>query len=335
MTQFQQRELDMSIKIFFTGINAGTADNLGVETGLTAIARRQGYDICVGVADAPDLVICVDYDKRFDKILKEASKAKVPLVLVKQEPKVVCPAHRFENPKGIFNLVIKRAAEKNVPIFPAHQDWDTSFLHVGIRRKKVIAISSDKWSFVPGELYSLRLKMYSQDVRIDLFGNGWGQPNWNRALLIAKELIICVRACLVPSISNLAVAFLKPLNFKGIAKNKLEVLSAYHASLVIENDESSMSEKLIDCILAGTIPIYVGPPVLAFNIPDDLVIHSKSDTSSIQRAMDEALRWDSKEYRSRAWDWASQDITRSTWDSEEVGIRLLAHVIDRILSIDT
>jgi hypothetical protein len=133
----------------------------------------------------------------------------------------------------------------------------------------------------------------------------------------------------------LAFAFLKPLNFKGIARNKLEVLSAYHASLVIENDESSMSEKLIDCILAGTIPIYVGPPVLAFNIPEDLVIHSKSDTSSIERAMDEALRWDSKDYRSRAWDWASQNITRSTWDSEEVGIRLLAHVIDRILSKDT
>ena len=325
----------MGIRILFTGINSGSASDQREEHGLASIARRQGHEICASMRDSPDLVICVDYDKRFNKIMREASRAKIPLVLVKQEPKVVCPAHRFENPKGIFDFVIVRATEKNVPIFPADQIWDTSYLLSGNRRKRVIAISSDKWSFVPGELYSLRRNIYSEDSRIDLYGNGWGQSTWKWALVLAKELAISLRAGVVPRLSNLAFAFAKPINFKGIAKNKLEIVSSYHASLVIENEEGSISEKLIDCILAGTIPVYVGPPVTAFGIPDNLVVHSRADPAGVKESMDKALQWDSKEYRERAWGWASQPITRSTWEGEEVGTRLITHILNCITTKDS
>jgi len=147
--------------------------------------------------------------------------------------------------------------------------------------------------------------------------------------------LIPLKHGVMPTLANLPFAFDEPFSFKGIAGNKLEVLSSYHASLVIENDSSSLSEKLVDCILAGTIPVYVGSPTSPFGFPESLIIRSEADIESLTRAPDLALEIDSQESRSRAWSWASQASSRENWSDEYVGTLLLPHIVSQITNNST
>ena len=319
----------MSRRILFTGVNSGLSKMLENDAELPSIAKKLGHQLCSDLDQRPDVVICIDYDRKFKNLLVTARGLGVPLVLVKQEPPVVNPTHLNENPAGLFDLVISRAKADQKPTFPPAQIWDTTHIAKSTRLKRIVAISADKWSFIPGELYSLRRLMYATHSRITLYGRSWTDSNWTRFRRLLKELVIAASHGVVPKLANMRLAFKIPLNFQGVADNKLEVLSRYHAALVIENDATSLSEKLMDCILAGTIPVYVGPPTESFGIPNDLVVSCEPDASSISTALDLALERNSKEYRAKVWAWASQDSSRSAWSDESVGTTLLDYIVDK------
>ena len=317
------------MKILFTGVNSGIDKEPGPLKWLSSIAKREGHETCSALEEAPDLLICVDYQSKFKSLLQDAAARGVPRILIKQEPPVVYPLHGIDNPHGLFSMVITRGYSSNVPIFNSYQDWDVSYLRCPDRLNRVVAITADKWSSIPGELYSLRRLAYSKDERVDLFGYGWGDSNWVRMIRIAKEILISISSGVVPSVTNLNLALARPLNYLGSVENKLALLSRYKVSLVIENEGTRVSEKLVDCILAGTIPVYVGTPFAPFGVPDHLVIHSEPNLSSIQRSLTLALSWSSKDFISRAELWASDPESRENWDAEKVGSNILLHITDK------
>jgi hypothetical protein len=53
---------------------------------------------------------------------------------------------------------------------------------------------------------------------------------------------------------------------------------------VIENSADYLSEKLIDAVISGTIPIYVGPNLNTFGLPAELAYQVNGDLSSIREA---------------------------------------------------
>lgn len=67
--------------------------------------------------------------------------------------------------------------------------------------------------------------------------------------------------------------------------DKSESLSPYRFSIIVENDKSPhyFSEKIIDCLLCGTIPIYWGADNIGeyFNINGFIIINSLDDISLI------------------------------------------------------
>ena len=120
----------------------------------------------------------------------------------------------------------------------------------------------------------------------------------------------------------------KPLNYLGQSDNKLRTISKYKVSLVIENSAEYMSEKLMDSVLAGAIPVYVGPPVGAFEIPPDLVISADPNFKSVNAAIGRALRVNYKKWHGLAKEWLQPQGLREKWDSPEVNnlvLRLATH----------
>jgi hypothetical protein len=59
--------------------------------------------------------------------------------------------------------------------------------------------------------------------------------------------------------------------------NKFQVLlnSRYH--LIVENSTTTITEKLFDAVWAGCIPIYVGPSLTEFKLPNNLAIEVDSE----------------------------------------------------------
>ena len=103
---------------------------------------------------------------------------------------------------------------------------------------------------------------------------------------------------------------------KGPIQNKQLVAANSKFSLVIENSDSYVSEKLIDALISGSIPVYFGTSFTATSLPENLVIRYSGPEENlipfllgldsqfiveilqnIQRFIlsDEILMWDARE----------------------------------------
>lgn len=114
------------------------------------------------------------------------------------------------------------------------------------------------------ELYSKRIEAMaalSQFGVIDLYGRGWDQwwsrrsmwyPYWRHFGIIRKI-------------------------YRGACESKYAVLSRYRFSLCFENMimKGYMTEKIFDCLYAGTIPLYLGAPDIDSYIPTEAFIDSR------------------------------------------------------------
>lgn len=118
--------------------------------------------------------------------------------------------------------------------------------------------------FDSGELYSTRIAAMAELARldaVDLYGMGWGQwwhprsmwlPYWRNHTTLMRI-------------------------YKGSCRSKYEVLSRYRFCLCIENIamDGYVTEKIFDCLYAGTIPVYVGAGDIDRYIPKEAYIDGR------------------------------------------------------------
>lgn len=131
------------------------------------------------------------------------------------------------------------------------------------------------------ELYSQRIKTIRWFEKnsledFDLYGIGWdGIP---RSLWKGGGLLQVI-------LGNLLSSCIKRINYspkqsyfpsyKGIALNKINTLKSYKFSICYENVANSpgyITEKLFDCFVAGTVPIYWGANNIDLYVPEETYI---------------------------------------------------------------
>lgn len=321
-----------AVKIYFGGRNSRLDASVGDISSPAAVSLLLGHAVCASESDDPDVAIFVDYDPKERPKLKDLKLMGVPLVLIKQEPVVTAPLHAKGNPSGLFDLVITRGDPDSDPIFNTFQEWDTRFVNQKERLERIVAINANKWSAIAGELYSLRRVGYSFDSRIDVYGRGWAESKGSTAVRVLKEIFIALRFGAFPQLLNIKSAFHQPANYLGEVDDKMLALASYKVSLVIENCDSYLSEKLVDALLAGCIPVYVGADPTKFGIPENLFIKSDANVEAIKRSLEIALNMSHEDFLLRVQSWVEQPETRSKWESVQVFSRILEH-IDRKFAI--
>ena len=246
----------------------------------------------VKLAERPEILINLNH-KLLSNYLKLLSTKKANRILVLFEARVNSPIN--------FNRIIRRfygrifspsplwCRDGNCVIF----NWpQTDFTEVSIlekrdsRKSSVVMIAADRYSSVKGELYTLRRSLaHTDSFNIDVFGR-----NWNQALLkkrisyiksLVKQLIAGNLSLAVPKMMSKSI---EKKRFLGYTQNKFETYAQYKYALVIENSADYFSEKLIDAIIGGTIPIYVGAKLSDFGIPEDVAFQAEASTASIEEA---------------------------------------------------
>jgi hypothetical protein len=115
------------------------------------------------------------------------------------------------------------------------------------------------------ELYSLRIKAMGELKKmgvIDLYGMGWDKW-WSRDALWLpywknRKAIMSI--------------------YKGKCVSKFEVLKNYEFCLCFENMEMNgyITEKIFDCLYAGTVPLYIGAPDILKYIPKDVFVDCRN-----------------------------------------------------------
>jgi len=316
------------MKVIFTGKNFDRGLDAGDRFTILQMAQTMGA-IRVDSTDATaNLCICVDYWPKERRLLQHLHRQNIPLFLIKQEPPVILPEHASANPHKLFTGVYTRgvAASDNTLRFPNSWEIPSEKWSSGKRKRRFIAISADKWSAMQGELYSLRRQIYTSTDLLDVYGRDWSMKPLQKSIMLMKEIGLVVKFGKMPLLPDLPLHLRSPVSYLGTVAKKTEVMSSYDYSLVIENSADYMSEKLMDALLAGTLPVYVGPEVDKFGIPPEFTIQVPPEERLIKLAMKEALQRDTARHREALWDWLSSDSTKELWHSKPSNSDLLEKI---------
>ena len=175
------------------------------------------------------------------------------------EPEVVNPQHNKEGVERILrrfkyimtwnkNLVDdNRVLWLNIP-YNWKIDVDSNvFYNTADKHKLLTNITANKTSLVEGELYTEREKIikWFEDNHPDKFmfyGNGWEKNKY--------------------------------ITYGGTCGNKKDVYQEFKFALCIENASvvDCLSEKIMDCLTSGVVPIYKGAPNITDYIPQSCFI---------------------------------------------------------------
>lgn len=247
----------------------------------------------VEAGSRPDIIINLNH-KYFSNYLHFFSTIRKNRILILFEPKVNSPLN--------FNLLIRKlygqvyvpskywSMDSPCELFSWPQS-DPSVIESSFfqkrRENRAVLIAADRYSFASGEMYSLRRGIaLSEKIDLDVFGNGWNTPLILKILKSLKSLMKHLAS------GNFDLRFPKYLTkridssrYRGYSQNKFETLSRYKYSIVIENSLDYLSEKLMDAIIAGTIPIYVGPRLSEMNLPSGLAFEAEPSILGIEKAL--------------------------------------------------
>ena len=145
--------------------------------------------------------------------------------------------------------------------------------------KSIGMINENKFSLISESLYKKRYLVVKEFIERSQEFQLAGK-NWEKGYLwtIAKNIhagLIALRSQNRPDLKRLY----RPLDlgnpnikYHGRVRSQLEFLRTLKFAVVIENEASYVTEKLLNAIIAGCVPIYLGPPLFEFGIPDDVAI---------------------------------------------------------------
>jgi hypothetical protein len=319
---------------------------LGPNSGTTTKPREQSFAETLmslgrlaSEGSEPDAFVFVDFDndpaEKMDSYL-----GKYPAGLIRQEPQIVRPQNYRPDFLSQMSFVIdvgrppsSTALRVNWP-----QNWNLKILELSqsdspVRIDKIAMINRNLMSFVDGEMYSLRRLLAQRSSEIEVWGVGWDMPFMKRAIRVIEELLIPLRHGFPVKLSSIKGWFNRPLSLKGPSEDKLATLSNYKYSLVIENSLDYMSEKLFDCLFAGTLPIYVGPDPRDFGIPEFMAIHSKPNIESVLESIHLARQVNLGEWRASVLAWLSSEGVEQMWSGPYVLRQILEKVDSKLNAI--
>lgn len=249
-----------------------------------------GHNV-VPLEDSPDAIVFNNYSK---SIMKKYGRnlPKSGRCLIAWEPKSNLP--------GMFksqNLELFKHRFFPSPIWAERYSGQSFDWPQGGRRKDAAQsdwfsridrwcmVQGNRWSFNEGERYSLRREILSiWSNRIDLYGF-----DWNISFL--KDFSKACKSVLSSGIST-RFNYLGALklgfhyqNYKGEVEDKIKKMSEYRYVLVIENSSEYLSEKLIDVVLAGSVPLYIGVDLEKFGIPSEIAFTCEATPKYIEDGM--------------------------------------------------
>lgn len=311
----------MNTKFHLIGRNTDTTLVVGNSLSLSKELMGSGDFHSLNNCSLDEVIVCIDVAK-LGGLRGIAKSHPGRVVLVRNEPEVVCPAN--------FDLRVTRLFTKIIDVGRGSLagsislNWPQSYpekrasTDTELRKPRAVVINAYKYSFIRGQLYGLRAAVCATNSHIDLFGHGWGASPIAKVALLLKEVLLAIGALRRPHASHLSYLLKKPLNYLGAVDKKLDKLAEYKVALVIENDPSFLSEKLFDSFFAGTIPVYVGDKPDEFGIPRQLYVQAGQTIEEVKSAIDVALGMNYEMWRTGLDEWLYSESTRDAWASENV-----------------
>ena len=269
----------------------------------------------VEVVDALSQDACLIVVDHSPKVLRKARRLGISrdaCVLVQSEPRVVYPHQYDESVTSGYGLVcqVGRVDGANL-LWPQNLPSSSSDWEKGPEdRRPGVFIATDRQSPIDSRTYELRraLVPHLLERGFSVRGNGWSD-RWPRRLVFRSRLALWTfRQRRIPNLRSHYRGVFAP-RFQDITpisrSDKLRYLSRFRVSVVVENSNEYLSEKLFDALSAGTLPIYVGPPLTDYGIPQNLALEVQPEICAVLNAVDSITIEDIKRFQSFLGDWST------------------------------
>lgn len=259
-------------------------------------------------------------------------------VLVVQEPFVVQPANYSPRIQSKYGAIVSLTPETGEETLPWPQaNWPVMELIKDNREiNSVILVNANKSSFLPGSRYGLRRKVMNaflaEGISFDLAGSGWDRSGFSQ---IKHNLIgiayAIVNGCF-PRLSEYSFPTTNhPLLHKyGVVESKYELMANKDFAVVIENSQTYISEKLFDAVIAGCIPLYCGPRLSRFGIPEGIAVELPNRPEAFVNAYRSLTQQQKDLIRENGQLWLNSPDTISTWSQEPALERLAQKISSKI-----
>lgn len=200
-------------------------------------------------------------------------------------------------------------------------------------------LNENKFSFTPKNLYKFRWRtiadLSKSGLIVDLGGKNWEQGwGWHLKQQLLTLAVTVQNACAIDLFQ-----FHGPLprstkiRLHGRVESELEFLSKFDFCLVIENDPDYVSEKLFNAVMAGGVPLYVGPPLAEFDIPQEVVVEMGNANASFAEVIQSLSESKKDALRNAGRKWLGDSQQYEKWSHAEA-LRTMAAEIQRFLSLN-
>ena len=271
-------------------------------------------------------------------------------VLVCVEPFVINPMQFSNKVRARYGHVISISSE----LGPGNVDWLWDGGHLGAvdevkgfaersaeanrQPNSVAMLNANKFSAVPGSLYKRRFDVLSEFAEMEiatyLGGYGWRDSYWKQLKQVAYTSALSIRVGTRPLLSEF-----EKRNIKKLPKVRYieDVMSAagffreFEFGIAIENQYGYFTEKALNVMLGGAIPLYLGCDPTKFGLPNDAIIDvGKEFGGDFTLAYKEVARDSRRKQRLLAIgrDWLHSGAANERWGTIEGQIKLASHIVE-------
>lgn len=196
----------------------------------------------------------------------------------------------------------------------------------------VCIVNTNKFSLHPESNYSLRqrliVELTASGIGVALAGSRWNATTATYGFLQLKELLFAIRHFSPIDLRNLRRPIPRKarthVQFEGFVTNSVQFMKKHVFVLIVENDSFCITEKFFDAVSAGCIPIYYGPNLDTYGVPQDIYIkiENPDQVAELVSRLKSITVEDQTNLRLRANEWLLKPETFARW-SETIAMKHL------------
>lgn len=356
----------MTFTFFISGSAKIKVPDLGQHgsSKLFRLLEEQGF--ILRTTPPGDYFLSLNHNKKSYQDFIRSGGTAIRSILIRTEPPSVFPAQYSEKIETRYGLVISpgmvnHGGESKLFIgwpYEHHRDpnnpepncestssifkkveelQDLDFDRWNRRKIMLSMIAANKVGAGPQENYAIRrqvAKSISRDI-LQVYGSLWTESYY---LKVHHRLAVANFAISQGTFPNMKSIygnlFYRYQNAFGSIPDKHIILRDSKFSLVIENSNSTISEKLFDSLINGAIPIYVGPSLKDAGLPEDVAISTNGEPKEILNILKEFDKAAVESMLTRIREFVSSTTFINHWTAEKVFPRILTRIKQHINLID-
>ncbi len=297
-----------------------------------------------------NFLLCVDHSSQALRKFKRAGGLAKNTILVRYEPISVHPAQYKPNIEKLYGLIISpghiseaiptkidigcpysyqanpmhpSSKSKSIAKLVTDNEKEGIYRYANWKNRPITLsmIASNKVSPIKNSNYALRrnLAMDLEHLGLQVYGALWVGDWKNRIRNRIGTIRFSILSGKMPNLRSVYGNFFRRYKTTfGVINDKHQILKQSKFSMIVENSNDYISEKVFDALLNGCIPIYIGPDVSKLPFPKDLINNFSGDPQEIYEYVLTVKEQAIESKLTVAKEFFLSDAFTSTWSEEAV-----------------